>query len=181
MRYLLLLLLLGTAYAQEPGGVENDADELVDPSSQEDENDMPDDLEETDLNDCQFEACHNISLEGRSEATCHYRLYTRARKFRKALRFCRRHRGNLCSIHNACVNNQMRALARCRNQSLVWIGLWKPCRRGYCNVDGSCVNWANFGCRQRKGKGKWCVALNVATGQWVSLKCRTRLPFICRT
>ncbi|XP_077309974.1 bone marrow proteoglycan-like [Lithobates pipiens] len=181
MRYLLLLLLLGTVYAQEPGGVENDAEELVDPRSQEDENDMPDDLEETDLNDCQFKTCHNITLEGHSEATCHYRLYTSARRFGQARRFCRCHRGNLCSIHNACVNNQMRALARCHNQSLVWIGLWKPRCRKYHHVDGSRVSWANFGCGQRKGRGKWCVALNVATGQWISLRCRTRLSFICRT
>ncbi|XP_073451327.1 uncharacterized protein [Aquarana catesbeiana] len=271
MLHLLLLLLLGTAYAQEPEDCfENDVDELVDPSSQENDNDMPkdleevadmpkdleeaddmpkdleeaddmpkdleeaddmpkdleeaddmpkdleeaddmpkdleeaddlpkdleeaddmsedleeaddmpEDLEEADLNDPELEMSHNTSLDCDSEATCHYKLYTCRKNFRSAQHVCRCQRGNLCSIRNSCVNNRLRAFARRYNQKLVWIGVWRPCFRRYRNIDGRRLGYTNFGCRQRKRIGKWCVALNISTGKWISVKCWKKLPYICR-
>ncbi|XP_072281088.1 proteoglycan 3-like [Pyxicephalus adspersus] len=134
MLHLLLLLLLRTVYAEEPGDCYQDdiSNDLVDPSCQEDEDDMPEDLEETHLNFCQLEKSHNISLEG--EATCHYRLYTHPRRFPGARRFCRCHGGNLCSIHNACVNHQLRTLAQSYRQQLAWIGVIKPRRKSLIHL-----------------------------------------------
>ncbi|XP_077310774.1 uncharacterized protein LOC143930370 isoform X2 [Lithobates pipiens] len=230
MHHLLLLLLLGTAYAQEPDYFENDVDELVDPSSQENYNDMPRDLEEADdmpknieeaddmpkdieeaddmpkdieeaddmpddleeaddmphdleeaeLNDLELEMSHNTSLECDSESTCHYKLFTCGQDFRSAQSVCRRQRGNLCSVRNSCVNNQLRAFARRYNQKLAWIGVWKPSCGGYRNVNGKKLKYTNFGHRQRKCVGRWCVALNVANGQWISVRCWKKLPYICR-
>ncbi|KAM5172433.1 proteoglycan 3-like [Mantella aurantiaca] len=192
MRCLLLLLLLGLVYAQEPDCFQNEGGEPVDPSSQENENDMPEDLEdmeetddledveENELSDHQLETCHNTSLESHSEATCRYRLYTSARTFTLAQRLCKKNKGNLCSIQNVCVNNQLRRLVKNSRRQLAWIGVWKPARGGYRNIDRSKLSYANFGCAQRKCKGKWCVALQVSTGKWISVSCKSKLPFICR-
>ncbi|XP_040176974.1 bone marrow proteoglycan-like isoform X2 [Rana temporaria] len=216
MLHLLLLLLLGTAYAKEPDCFENEVDELVDPSSQENDNDMledpeeaddfledpeeaddlpedpeeaddlpedpeeaddlPEDPKEADLN----EMSHNTLLECDSEATCHFKLYFRGKNFRKAQSVCKRQKGNLCSVQNSCVNNQLTAFARRNNQKLAWIGVIKPCLRRYRNVDGTKLNYTNFGFQQCKRKGRWCVALNVANGKWISVKCSKKLPYICR-
>ncbi|KAM5141842.1 proteoglycan 3-like [Mantella aurantiaca] len=192
MHRLLLLLLLGLVYAQEPDCVQNEGGEPIVPSSQENENDIPhdlmdqeesddlEDMEEIELNDHKLETCHNTSLESHPEATCRYRLYTSVRTFTLAQSFCRHKRGNLCSIQNVCVNNQLRRLVQNSRQQLAWIGVWKPFFRKYCNVDGSSLSYANFDCKQRKCLGKWCVALQVSTGKWISVSCKRKLPFICR-
>ncbi|CAI9605791.1 unnamed protein product [Staurois parvus] len=178
---LLLLLLLGTVYAQEPEYCfEDDVDELVNPSSQEDDNDVPEDPEEMDPKDLKLEMSHNTSLECDSEATCHYRLYTRGKSFSKAQTVCKSHKGNLCSIRNSCINSRLRAFVRRYNQKLAWIGVWKPSCCGYRNIDGQKLKYTNFARRQRKTLGRWCVALNVATGKWISVSCSKQLPYICK-
>ncbi|PIO14833.1 hypothetical protein AB205_0089960 [Aquarana catesbeiana] len=150
------------------------------PKDLEEADDMPEDLEEADLNDLELEMSHNTSLECDSEATCHYRLYTRGSRFGSAQRVCKRHEGNLCSIRNACINSRLRAFARRYNQKLAWIGVWKPFGCRYRNIDGKKLKYTNFGRGQRKKAGRWCVALNVANGQWISVSCLRKLPYICR-
>ncbi|KAM5141848.1 bone marrow proteoglycan-like [Mantella aurantiaca] len=144
------------------------------------ETDDLEDMEETNLNDHQLEKCHNTSLESHPEATCRYRLFTSVRTFTLAQRLCKRKRGNLCSVQNVCVNNQLRRMVQNSRQRLAWIGVWKPILHRYRNIDGSSLSYANFGCAQRKCKGMWCVALQVSTGKWISVNCKRKLPFICR-
>ncbi|XP_075071558.1 proteoglycan 3-like [Mixophyes fleayi] len=185
---LLLLLLVGTIYAQESEAADQgDLEETADTDCQEDGSDLTDDLLTSDLS-----LCHNATLEldkgtGDSDICadkrrCKYHVFRRKRVFWKAQRSCRRHRGNLCSIHSRVANNRLRCLARRRaaNQNLVWIGVWKSKNiRQYKDVDRSRMNYTNWGCRQRKRCGTWCTALNVSTGKWISITCTAHLPFVC--
>ncbi|XP_008157611.1 proteoglycan 3-like [Eptesicus fuscus] len=110
--------------------------------------------------------------------TCRYVLVRKCKRFAAARRICRRcYNGNLVSIHNKCVNNQLRSLASQVNQPRVWIG---GKIRGWCSrfhwIDGSSVNFRNWA--HPRGCGR-CVSLCTRGGQWRRTRCRRRLPFIC--
>ncbi|XP_075071555.1 bone marrow proteoglycan-like [Mixophyes fleayi] len=199
---LLLLLLVGTIYAQESenyvyGDIEERADQddiedTADPGSQDDGSDMSDVLLTSDLSHCQSHECHNATLViekglGHTGAcpdkgSCHYRVFNCLRDFWTAQRSCKCRRGNLSSLHNFRANNQVRCLGKrtCRNQHYAWIGMYKAnsCR-GYANVDGSRLDYTNWAYGQFRRCGTWCTAMNLSNGQWFSLSCNTRLPFVC--
>ncbi|XP_075071572.1 proteoglycan 3-like [Mixophyes fleayi] len=162
-----------------------DLEETADPDCQEDGSDLTDDLLTSDLS-----LCHNATVEkgtGHTDicpdkGTCSFHVFSIRRFFGRAQKICRRHRGTLSSIHSCNANNQVRCLAKraCVNQNLVWIGVRKHRRNcNYINVDRSRLNYTNWACGQRKRCGKWCTALNLSTGKWVSRRCRARLPFVC--
>ncbi|XP_075071557.1 bone marrow proteoglycan-like [Mixophyes fleayi] len=197
---LLLLLLVGTIYAQESenyaygdeGSDQDDIEDTADPGSQDDGSDMSDHLPATDLSHCHLHKCHNATLvieKGLERAgvcpdkgTCHYQVFNCPRNFWTAQSACRCSRGILSSIHNLWANNQVRCLAQrtCRNQHYAWIGMYKynTCR-GYANVDGSRVDYTNWACGQFRTHGTWCTAINLSNGQWYSLYCSTLLPYVC--
>ncbi|XP_073451336.1 proteoglycan 3-like [Aquarana catesbeiana] len=194
MYHLLLLLLLGTIYAQEPDDCSQDdsmsQDEIEDPNGQENYGDMPDTLETTHLNDCLLGKCHNASIEKNKrfgdvcpdKSTCSYQAFNCLKKFAWAVYSCVCRRGNLSSISNVWANNQIRCVAQraCPNQHYAWIGVWKPYDYSYyVNVNGSRLPYSNFACGQYRTHGVWCVAINLSNGLWYSLNCFTSLPFVC--
>ncbi|XP_075705362.1 proteoglycan 3-like [Rhinoderma darwinii] len=199
MLSLLLLLLVGTTFAQESGDyAEENFDQLIKVTNDEGNN-----FESFDeANDEKEDECdeNGLSLSQESDniepdvtekaedavcpdkGTCSYHVFFASRTFQRARRICRCRRGNLSSIHSYGTNNFLRRFLRktCRNISYVWIGVWK---RNTCfpyrNIDRSRLDYANWASGQRKSYGRWCVAMNLHTGQWFSLRCRTRLPFLC--
>ncbi|XP_068114388.1 bone marrow proteoglycan [Hyperolius riggenbachi] len=195
MVYLLLLLFVGAIYAQEKHDLIQ-KDDLADHYSQDDDNklqddldlqddlELKDDLEKTPDDDFQLQKPLNATVElmqGNSvEGTCTYTIYTAARNFYAARRFCNCNHGRMASIHSACTNRLVRNLGRSVNQGYVWIGVWKPRRcRGYRNVDNSRLDYTNFAWGQCRRHGRWCVAMYAGNGLWYSVDCRVRLPFIC--
>ncbi|XP_040292215.1 bone marrow proteoglycan-like [Bufo bufo] len=194
---LLLLLLVGTTFAQGSGDyVQDNSDQLIKAANEDDDNfesfdtdDYEDEFNDKDLSLGQESVCIKPNFTEKAEGvmcpdkgTCGYHIFFSPRRFGKAQKICRCRRGNLSSIHNAGSNNNLLCFLRrtCRNISYVWIGVKK---RNSCfpygNVDGSRLNYTNWACGQNRRHGKWCVAMNVQTGQWFTLKCRTRLPFVC--
>ncbi|XP_075071556.1 proteoglycan 3-like [Mixophyes fleayi] len=193
---LLLLLLVGTIYAQESenyayGEERSDQDnteDTADPGSPDDGSDMSDVLPTTDLSHCHLHKCHNTTLViakglGRAgvcpdKGTCHYHVFNCPRIFWTAQYACRCSRGNLSSIHNYWANNQVRYLAQrtCTNHHYAWIGVYKVNSiYGTANVDRSRVDYTNWA----SGQLTSCTAINLSNGQWYSLNCNTNLPFIC--
>ncbi|XP_068114392.1 proteoglycan 3-like [Hyperolius riggenbachi] len=201
MVYLLLLLLVGAIYAQENHIQNDDFDELVDSYNQDNNNlkddldlkddlalqddlYLKDDLEKTHDDDFHLQEPLNATVElkeGNSvEGTCTYTIYTAARNFLASRHFCSCNHGSMASIHSTRINTLLRNLGRSVNSGLAWIGVWKPwlCG-GYCNVDRSRLDYTNFARGQRRHYGRWCVAMNTRNGQWYSVNCGVRLPFIC--
>ncbi|XP_073451337.1 bone marrow proteoglycan-like [Aquarana catesbeiana] len=194
MYHLLLLLLLGTIYAQEPDDCSQDdsmsQDEIENPNGQENYCDMPDTLETTHLNDCQLGKCHNASIEINKrfgdvcpdKSTCYYQAFNCLTTFSWAQHSCRCRRGNLSSVSNGWANNQIRCVAQraCSNRYYAWIGVWKPANScAYINADGSRLTYTNFACGQFRRCGTWCVAMNLSNGLWYTFNCCTSLPFVC--
>ncbi|XP_056387720.1 bone marrow proteoglycan-like [Hyla sarda] len=203
MLRLLLLLLVGAAFAQESGdfALEN-SDELIKAVNDEDEkldeafDDAYDEEDEkTDEKDLSLsqeidhiEPDFTEKTEGDlciNKDTCGtYHVFLRPTRFFRAQRICRCKGGSLSSIHNCKTNNFLRILMTrtCRNVSFAWIGVWKRNRRSrFCNIDGSKLDYTNWGCEKRRcrPRRRWCVAMNVRTGKWRALRCNVRLPFIC--
>ncbi|XP_040176977.1 proteoglycan 3-like [Rana temporaria] len=191
---LLLLLLLGTIYAQEPDDCSQDdsmsQDEIEDPNGQENHCDMPDTLETTPLNDCQLEKCHNVSIQINNifgdvcpdKSTCRYQAFNCPTTFRRAQHSCRCRRGNLSSVSNGCANNRIRCFVRrsCSNRQYAWIGVWKPANScAYVNANGSRLTYTNFAPGQYRRCGSWCVAMNLSNGKWYTFNCCTSLAFVC--
>ncbi|XP_077113670.1 bone marrow proteoglycan-like isoform X2 [Ranitomeya variabilis] len=181
---LLLLLLVGTACAQESGDYEQENDDqLIKVATNEDnihelldEDNDEDELDEDFTEKAENEACpHN--------GTCHqYHVFTQLHCFNKAKEICRCRRGNLSSTHSCTANSNLQQYLKinARNFSYVWIGVWKNTLCDpYSTVDGSKLNYANWACNQNKTSGRWCVAMCVNTGKWYSFGCNKRLPFVC--
>ncbi|XP_044154772.1 bone marrow proteoglycan-like [Bufo gargarizans] len=194
---LLLLLLVGTTFAQESGDYAQDnSDQLIKAANEDDDNfesfDIDDDEDEFNYKDLslgQESVCIKPNFTEKAEGvmcpdkgTCSHHIFITPNCFGKAQRICRCRRGNLSSIHNAGSNNNLQCFLKksCRNISYVWIGVWKKnsCFP-YGNVDRSRLNYTNWACGENKTHGEWCVAMNVQTGQWFTLKCSTQLPFVC--
>ncbi|KAM5142200.1 bone marrow proteoglycan-like [Mantella aurantiaca] len=192
MYRLLMLLLVGTIYAQEPEDCSQEvSNEIADLNEQENVCDMPNTLETTSLNKCQQEPCHNVTMKVNNrfgdicldKSTCYYQAINCPTTYGWAQHFCRCRRGNLSSVHNALVNNQIRCVGRraCTNRHYAWIGVWKPANScAYINSDGSRLNYSNFACGQRRTHGVWCVAMNLSNGYWYTFNCCIQLPYICR-
>ncbi|XP_075113714.1 proteoglycan 3-like [Leptodactylus fuscus] len=209
MLRLLLLLLVGIAFAQESGDdvqenfvdklkkvADDDGDNIQDSvdgvegeDETEDDEEDDDQCDEKDLSLTEENHQLEPNFSEKAEASecpdkgsCGYHVFCRPRFFRGAQCFCRRRRGNLSSIHNNCANHHLAGILRrtISNSAFVWIGVIKRCRHvPYRNVDGSCLNYTNWACGNPKRRRRWCVAMNRFTGQWVSLRCKTRLPFVC--
>nr|KAF6343502.1 proteoglycan 2, pro eosinophil major basic protein [Pipistrellus kuhlii] len=99
--------------------------------------------------------------------TCRYKLNT-----------CRRcYNGNLVSIHNRSVNNQLQCLSGQVNDFWVWIGgiVKDPCSTIHW-VDGSSANFRHWA--HQRGSGH-CLGLSTRGGHWRRECCERRLPFIC--
>ncbi|XP_073537361.1 bone marrow proteoglycan-like [Phyllobates terribilis] len=194
---LLLLLLVGTACAQESGDYEQENnDQLIKVDTNEDninelfnEDNDEDELDEEDLS--LNEESDHIETDFTEKAedaacpnkgTCGYHVFTKPRCFPRARKICRRRRGNLSSLHSCTANSYLQCFLKksVRNSGYVWIGVWKnkSCRP-YRTIDGSKLNYDNWACNQRKSRGHWCVAMCVSTGKWYSFRCRHRLPFVC--
>ncbi|XP_069608928.1 bone marrow proteoglycan-like isoform X2 [Ranitomeya imitator] len=193
---LLLLLLVGTACAQESGDYEQENDQLIKVATNEDnihelldEDNDEDELDEEDLSLSQ--EIDQIELDFTEKAeneacphngTCHYRVFTKPHCFNKAKKICRSHRGNLSSVHSCTANRDLQWYIKLKasNVRYAWIGVWKSklCRP-YSTVDGSKLNYANWACNQNKTRGRWCVAMCVNTGKWYSFSCHKRLPSVC--
>ncbi|CAI9597463.1 unnamed protein product, partial [Staurois parvus] len=180
MYHLLLLLLLGTIYAQKSDDRSQDdsmpQDEIDDPNGQQNYCDMPDTLETFDFNDCQLGKSHNVSVEVNKKfgdvcpdkSTCHYQAFNSPTSFAWAQHSCKCRRGCLSSVYNAGANNQIRCLAKraCSNQYYVWIGVWKPANScAYINASGTRLCYTNFAWGQYRTHGTWCVAMNLSNGR----------------
>ncbi|KAM4034921.1 bone marrow proteoglycan-like [Anomaloglossus baeobatrachus] len=199
MLHLVLLLLVGTIFAEKPDDCPQDHEEnTIVPGIKEDKCDMPEIIENSPLDDCQMDRCKNASLDAtsvglkcgtkhgdkcRSKGTCAYRIISCPRTFPQAQAFCRCHRGSLSSIHNHCVNSYVRLLAQRtfgNRFGFVWIGVYKNCNSNqYVNADGSRLNYTKWAYGYPKRCGTWCTALNLANGQWYNFNCCYRLPFVC--
>ncbi|XP_069835425.1 snaclec agglucetin subunit beta-1-like [Dendropsophus ebraccatus] len=194
MLHLLLLLLVGTISARESGMCPQDAqDKRIVPNVELNKCDMPGTLENTHKNDCQMDTCHNVSLNLKcgsrhgnmfpGKATCNIRLFTSARTFADAQKFCRCHRGHLSSIHNYQTDNSVRTLAQrgCGNSySWLWIGVYKPyAGHQYINEDGTKLDYTHWAWLNPHMCGSWCTAIYLPTGQWFSIHCCYVLPFVC--
>ncbi|KAG8544390.1 hypothetical protein GDO81_022584 [Engystomops pustulosus] len=195
----LLLLLVGTALAQESGDsvpetfidkldkAAGDEVDVIDKTFDKDYGEEKWDEEDLSLNEEDERMEPEISEKAEdsecpNKGTCRYHVFRQPRPFGCAHRICRCRRGNLSSIHSCSANTGLANVLKrtCLNASFVWIGVIKRNRCvPYCNVDGSSLNYANWGCGQPKRGGTWCVAMNRYTGKWVSLNCNTRLPFVC--
>ncbi|XP_073446026.1 C-type isolectin Sp-CL4-like [Dendrobates tinctorius] len=199
MLHLLLLLLVGTVFAEKPDDCPQDhQEEHIVPGISEDKCDMPEVIENTPLSDCKMEKCQNVSLDGtsvelkcgtklshkcHSKGTCSYHFSSCPRTFSQAQEYCRCNRGNLSSIHSSCINEYVRRQAQCAfgNQfKYLWIGVYKNCSSSqYINVDGSALDYTNWACGYPQMCGTWCTALNLSDGKWYTFNCCTRLPFVC--
>ncbi|XP_075144275.1 snaclec 3-like [Leptodactylus fuscus] len=203
MVHLLLLLLVGTAFAQESGDdtQENFADKLMETSQDESdnmeetfdeaegENESEDEWDGNDLS--MLEEYDNLKPDFTENAEdsecpekgrCRYHIFLNPKSFLWAWFTCLRRKGNLASIHSSRANLFLaRAFRRhVRNSIYVWIGVAKGRKQSrYCNVDGSRLNYSNWSCGNRKRRGLWCVAMNKLTGKWVSLSCHRKLPYVC--
>ncbi|KAM5140475.1 bone marrow proteoglycan-like [Mantella aurantiaca] len=191
MYRLLLLLLVGTNYAQEPEDwSQKDSNEISEPKGQVNDCDKPDTLETSPLSAHQLKPCHNVTNEVNNvfseicpdKSTCHYQVVNFPINFFQAKHSCKSRRGNLSSIHNVCANDQIRCVGKrtCANQQYVWIGVSKFVNSCvYRNVDGSALNYSRFACGQCRTVGTWCVAMNLSSGLWYTFNCLTKLPFVC--
>ncbi|XP_029431485.1 eosinophil granule major basic protein 1-like [Rhinatrema bivittatum] len=186
----LLLLLLGTISAQESG--QGDLEELSDKEmdSLERENCTAQCEEEeaaAPTSDCQAECKEDgLPIEGLelcSDAkTRRYRMYPCCQTFEQAQCTCRRNGGQLASIHNLCINNQLTVKARSLNIRLPspWIGAQKACRsRNFAWTDRSGWNYRHWACGEPRICGRKCVTLDRNGGWWHTSQCGTRRPFIC--
>ncbi|KAM4031681.1 bone marrow proteoglycan-like [Anomaloglossus baeobatrachus] len=198
----LLLLLVGTAFAQESGesgdfDQKDDDDQLIKVPNNEVNNvnnesfDEEDDEEELDEDLSLSQEIDEIEPDFTEKAdsaacpdkgTCGYHVFSQPRCFQGARRTCRHRRGNLSTLHSSQANSYLQCFLKrsVRNSSFVWIGVWKnkSCRP-YRTIDGSKWNYANWGCNQRKARGRWCVAMCTRSGKWYSFRCKKRLPFVC--
>ncbi|XP_066442772.1 bone marrow proteoglycan [Eleutherodactylus coqui] len=191
MLRLLLLLLVGSAIAQESGDyAPQKEDQLIKAANEEVDHfdESPDEANEEEEDEKDVSLCQENELiepDFTENATCprrRFHFFSANRGFFKAQHICRCRRGSLSSIHNWGTNNLLRTFlsASYKNGAYVWIGVWK---RNSCfpyrNIDGSRLNYTNWGWGQRKVRGRWCTAMNIRSGQWFSLKCHSRLPFVC--
>ncbi|XP_075071553.1 galactose-specific lectin nattectin-like [Mixophyes fleayi] len=197
---LLLLLLVGTIYAQESenyGDLEersdqDDIEDTTDPGSQDDGSDMSGDLPTSDLSHCQSHKCRNANMvieQGTGhvdvcphKGPCFYLAFNWQKDYWSAQRECKSRRGNLSSIHSLWANNQVRRLGKslCTNQKYAWIGVNKANSGSrYTNVDRSRLDYTNWGKGHPRNQGTWCTAMYLSNGLWVSLNCKTQLSFVC--
>ncbi|XP_063819451.1 bone marrow proteoglycan-like [Pseudophryne corroboree] len=206
---LLLLLLVGTIYAQEldaydhskaETAVHGDLEETAVQGDLE-ETAVQGDLEETVVQEDLEETACTDSQEDESDisddlqtsdqdkchnvgvfpgkGTCSYRVFRRLRKFWRAQHICRCSRGNLSSLHSFGANNQVRCLVKRKCTNLSYAWI------GVYKVN-NCVRNVDG---SRVNYTNWscglnqstgrCVAMNLSTGRWVFLPCNTRLPFVC--
>ncbi|XP_074854679.1 bone marrow proteoglycan-like [Carettochelys insculpta] len=154
------------------------------------EQEVPDDQAEEELEgpepSCPAESkSFQVVVPSNGTHTCRYVFVNSCQTFRQAQRYCARcYRGRLASIHSHSTNEQLRCGARARtNRGLVWIGAitYRRFRRVCARwVDRSTWNYANWARRNPRGYFRRCVAMCTNNGRWISVTCRSRLPFICR-
>ncbi|XP_053881158.1 bone marrow proteoglycan-like [Malaclemys terrapin pileata] len=105
------------------------------------------------------------------------------------------YRGRLAFIHRSLINQRLSCTACARtNRSQVWIGgltsdgtaliLTQPLpSQNHCLhahwVDRSSWNYSNWARGNPCRTGQTCVAMRPASGQWRSVSCGARMPFIC--
>uniref|UniRef100_A0A663FHE8 Proteoglycan 3, pro eosinophil major basic protein 2 n=1 Tax=Aquila chrysaetos chrysaetos TaxID=223781 RepID=A0A663FHE8_AQUCH len=120
-------------------------------------------------------------------STFRYVIVTRCQSFHKAQRICAQcYRGQLASIHSYSVNSLLRRQAQLStNRGQVWIGaITEPGSLGELAPRGfrvgslgvwvwSLGQWVLLGARAD-------LPLPPADGRWRSVRCRVRLPFICK-
>ncbi|XP_066176720.1 bone marrow proteoglycan-like [Sylvia atricapilla] len=117
-------------------------------------------------------------------ATCRYVLIARCRSFHHAQHICaRRFHGRLASIHDSRTNAFLLHLARrqCR-AGQVWIGaVSQPAIPiPSCHwTDRSPWNYSQWVPGHPLPGRRFCTALCTNNGLWRSVRCKTRLPFIC--
>ncbi|XP_053548251.1 proteoglycan 3 [Bombina bombina] len=192
-----LLLVIGAISAQESGDFSSgeSPDDFIsdeEPTICDNEHETPEELDVESSNDCHMENYQNVTVEFDKEvadlkvcpgkADCSYHYFIHPRSFCLAQRACRCRRGKMSSIHNAHTNLLLaRSASRVnRHTTFAWIGAVKRLRScSYSFVDGSRFDYTNWAPGYPKTCGAWCVAINIRTGKWVSLRCYTRLPFFC--
>ncbi|XP_053880750.1 bone marrow proteoglycan-like [Malaclemys terrapin pileata] len=125
-----------------------------------------------------------MTMPGQEGHTCRYAFVNNCKTFWNAQKVCARcYRGRLASIHNYVTNHRLSCMVRARtNHARVWIG-------GYTSrwffhvyprwVDHSAWNYSNWARGNPWRFWKSCVAMCPVGGQWSSVSCGTRLPFIC--
>ncbi|XP_056387723.1 galactose-specific lectin nattectin-like [Hyla sarda] len=182
MLRLLLLLLVGTAFAQS-GEFKENSDHL----SEDAYNEMESDEKDLDLSlksdhikpDFTEKAVGDVCP---NKGTCVYHVFFTPTQFFAALSVCRKAGGNLSSIHNWHTNYFLQKFLSkgSRNSNFVWIGVWKSNRSSrYWNIDESPLDYTNWQSGRRIVSGQWCTAINIHTGKWWSINCNTQLPFLC--
>ncbi|XP_065451871.1 bone marrow proteoglycan-like [Chrysemys picta bellii] len=125
-----------------------------------------------------------VIVPGQGGCNYRYMLVTDCRTFENAKDTCARcYRGQLASIHSSLINQRLSCMVRTRtNRSQVWIGGytsgWHHCLRAYW-VDRSSWNYSNWARGNPCRTGKTCVAMCPSGGQWRSVSCGARMPFIC--
>ncbi|XP_073537348.1 snaclec purpureotin subunit beta-like [Phyllobates terribilis] len=193
---LLLLLLVGTACAQESGDYEQEnGDQLMKVATNEDnihelfDEYNEDELDEEDLSLSQESDHIEPDFTEKAEHTAcpdkgtyKYHIFQESSDFHIATNFCHNRSGNLSSVHNFDENSYLQSLLKesVKNTKYAWLGVWKKGSfSNYRNLDGSNLDYVNWGSGQRKLIGEWCVAMKTNTGQWFTHKCNKQLPFVC--
>ncbi|XP_044871614.1 bone marrow proteoglycan-like [Mauremys mutica] len=123
-------------------------------------------------------------VPGQEGHTCRYVIVNDCQPFWRAQKQCARcYHGRLASIHNRATNQRLQSMARTRtNRGQVWIGgyTYRWFFRVYPRwVDHSPWNYSNWAKGNPWRFWKSCVALCTVGGQWSSVSCGTRLPFVC--
>ncbi|XP_069835428.1 regenerating islet-derived protein 3-alpha-like [Dendropsophus ebraccatus] len=191
MLSLLLLLLVGTTFAQESGDfAPENSDQLTKVVNDEKFHESFDDFYAEEKSDEEDQESDHIEPDFTIKAvddvcpnrgTCHYHAFLSPKAFFNAQNACRRAGGNLSSIHNRATNAFLTTfMKKAANSNFVWIGVWKPSSSStYWNLDESPLNYTNWQYGKRKTSGQWCTAMNIRTGRWWSVNCNARLPFLC--
>ncbi|KAM4032691.1 C-type lectin BpLec-like [Anomaloglossus baeobatrachus] len=188
---LLLLLLVGMIYAQESGDYAQKNNQMIKDkfhgSFEEYKDEDGPDGEDFSLGQDSDRIKPDFTVKAEDDACpdkvkCVYQLFTTHKSYNDAEKVCRNWSGHLTSIHHFKSNSFVQGylMKHIRNNSYVWIGVWKPYANGsYCNIDGRKLDYTNFEYNHQRVKGRWCVAMDISNGLWYSFHCRSQLAFVC--
>ncbi|XP_069835426.1 proteoglycan 3-like [Dendropsophus ebraccatus] len=196
MLSLLMLLLVGTTFAQESGDFaqessgqliksDNNEDEKFDASFDDVYNEKENDEKDLPLSHVEPEFIEKPvdDVSPNKEGTTLYHFFPSPLPFSSAQRVCRSKGGSLTSIRNRKANTRLKRFVWrvSENTNFVWIGVWKRSKRSpYCNIDGRKLGYTNWASGRCRTDGQWCTAMHIHTGRWRSVSCGSRLPYICR-
>ncbi|XP_070552386.1 neurocan core protein-like [Ptychodera flava] len=168
-------------YYGREGNIVDDRQSSIDNDEGPLEGDLVDEeMEEWDIENEDYTSVQRV----RRRWTCYrglgcYRVFRCHRNWYSARRICRRHGGDLTSIHSYRQNRLIKKFAR--HYGSLWIGLNDRRReRHFRWSDGTRVNFRRWGRVEPNNKhNEDCVEMH-SNGRWNDLKCRRRRRFVCK-